>query len=165
MVDTDRIEEVSTGEVQATCGDRILASNAIGSCIAIVVFDSVMRIGGIAHIMLPGTAGHRHGKERLRYAEEAIEELLRRVKDLGSQPGDVAAVLVGGGNVLKRPDDTICTLNIQSVTGILRRRAIPVLARSLGGTKRRRVRLDLAFGCVFCSIGDDEEHVLWRLTI
>lgn len=161
----DLIEEVSTGEVRTSRGDRILVSNALGSCVAVVAFDSVMRIGGIAHVMLPGTAGHRHGAERLRYAEESIEELLHRVKALGSQLSNLATVLAGGGNVLYRPDDTICTLNIQSVTEILRRLAIPVLARSLGGTKRRRVKLDLASGCVFCAVGEDEEHVLWRLAI
>ena len=159
----ETIEEVCTGEVRSARRHVSLVSNAIGSCIAVMMVDPAKRTGGIAHVMLPGSAATARGDDhRLRYAENAIDELLRQMKALGSEKADVTAVLAGGGNVLQRPNDTICSMNIESVLGVLRQRGIPVAAASLGGTERRKVRIDLGACCVFHALGDRAEEMLWR---
>lgn len=162
MLDNETFEEVCTGEVRSA-GRRItLVSNAIGSCIAVMIVDHERGTGGIAHVMLPGGAESSRSEHPLRYAENAIDELLRQMKRLGSTDAGLIAVLAGGGNVLQRPDDTICSMNIRSVLGILARRGIPIAASSLGGTERRKVRLEIATCSVFQSLGDAGEEVLWQ---
>lgn len=162
MLDNVTFQEVCTGEVRSAGRRGTLVSNAIGSCIAVMIVDQEKRTGGIAHVMLPGSAESSRFEHPLRYAENAIDELLRQMKKLGSSASGLTAVLAGGGNVLQRPDDTICSTNIKSVLGILAHRGVPIAASSLGGTQRRKVRLEIATCSVFQSLGDAREEVLWH---
>ena len=156
--------DVQTGKVKIAKGDIVIKSIAIGSCIAITVYDVKKRIGGLAHIMLPGKAP---GKtiEKTRYSENAIDELLIRMAREGSRKSDAEMCLVGAGNVLKKPDDTICSANIESTTQLLKKKNIPIRATMLGGTDRKGVFLDVASGTVSCTTGDGSEKVLWKPTV
>ena len=164
MLNIEKLQEVYTGEVRTT-RRAALVSHAIGSCIAVMMIDETRQTGGIAHVMLPGKAERAQHGHRFRYAEDAIEELMRQMKDLGSRQSDLIAVLAGGGNVLRRSDDTICSMNICSVLAVLKRRSVPVAASSLGGTERRKVRLDLSSSRVFQALGDGREQVLWQAVL
>ena len=164
MLRIETVQEVYTGEVRSTrCAT--LASNAIGSCIAVMMIDESRQTGGIAHVMLPGRAERAQQDHRFRYAENAIEELVRQMNDLGSRESELIAVVAGGGNVLRRPDDTICAMNINSVLDVLKKRGVPVAASSLGGMERRKVRLDLSTCRVFQALGDGREQVLWQAVL
>lgn len=148
------VVEVSTGEVKLLGGRGVLSAAAIGSCIAVVALDREVPCGGIAHVMLPGRARREGDPQKTRYAEDAIEELLRRLARFGTDPARLQFYLVGAGNVLQRADDTVCAGNISSVTGILDSRRLALWGLSLGGTRRRRVRLHLPSGRIECAIGD-----------
>lgn len=157
------IIEVSTGEVKSGAADDVLVASAIGSCVAVIVYDHERRFGCIAHIMLPGSCP-RHNDHTMRYSEDAIRELHTQMMNCGATCTSVAVCLAGGGNVLKRPDDTICSSNIGSVLSVLKREGFTVSAESLGGMQRRRVRLDIGAGCVTCALGDGPDTVLWKHT-
>ncbi|MEE8577340.1 MAG: hypothetical protein V3T31_08800, partial [candidate division Zixibacteria bacterium] len=58
--------DVDTGEVRVSSEPVILQSIALGSCIALVVYEREMKIGGIAHVMLPGKSPTL--KENTKYA-------------------------------------------------------------------------------------------------
>jgi chemotaxis protein CheD len=155
--------DVSTGEVKVARGGPILISAAIGSCVAVGALDNRRGIGGIAHVMLPGEApGGTGASERFRYARDAVKELMIRLEETGADMGRIVFCLVGGGNVLRREGDTICAANIASVRAILSRMGCTLGAESLGGFVRRRLRIDVADGRVFCGEGDGPERVLWR---
>lgn len=148
------VVEVSTGEVKVLEGQGILSAGAIGSCIAVVAFDRQAHCGGIAHVMLPGKARGSGDDNRLRFAEDAIEELFSSLGRVGASTNTTEVYLAGAGNVLQRPDDTVCAGNIASVNAILDTRQLGVCATSLGGMERRRVRLHLPSGRIECAIGD-----------
>jgi chemotaxis protein CheD len=154
-------QEVPTGEVRVGPAGATLVVSALGSCIAVVAFDLARKVGGIAHVMLPGQAAPAKAAVRHRYAVDAVNELLAQLSSLGSTPGDLTICLAGGANVLEREEDLICARNIASVTEVVSEKGLAVVARSLGGTRRRRIKLDVARGCVQCRVGDDGETVLW----
>jgi chemotaxis protein CheD len=155
--------DVQIGEVKAECGGVILKSKAIGSCIAIVAYDAMRKIGAMAHVMLPGRApANKKSSERMKYAADAIDVLVNRMIQLGSRNGDIEVVLVGGGNVLDRPDDTICRDNIESALEFCGKKHMRVKAQAVGGTERRSVSLDVECGTVFYSEGNGSEVELWR---
>lgn len=148
------VVEVSTGEVKLLKGAGVLSAGAIGSCIAVVAFDRTARCGGIAHVMLPGKARKSGDPGRLRYAEDAMAELFDSLRQVGATQSTMEVYLAGAGNVLQRPDDTVCASNISSVNAVLDATDLEVRASSLGGTARRRVRLHLPSGRIECAIGD-----------
>jgi len=157
------IIDVNTGEVRVDTTKIVLRSIAIGSCIVIAAYDSKNKIGAMAHIMLPGRAP-RDTSERTKYAADAIDEMINRMAHAGSNKDDIEVCLVGGGNVLKKEDDTICKDNIESTTRLLEQKHIPVRTALLGGTERKGVFLDIESGGVSYTEGDEKQKPLWKPT-
>ena len=156
-----KIIDVNTGEVKAAVEKGILRSLGIGSCIVVVAYNFSRKIGGMAHIMLPGTAPQQ-SSEKTKYAFDGIEQLLNQMLEAGAGTDGIEVCLVGAGNVLQKSDDTICDANIESVTGILEEKNISVMALVLGGTKRKSVLLDVENGSISYTEGDDPVKLLWR---
>ena len=157
-----KIIDVSTGQVKVARGGAILRSIAIGSCVAVAAYDPKKKMGALAHIMLPESAPKKHLADRTKYAADAIEEIIRRITRLGGNSDDIEVCLVGGANVLKKKDDTICKNNIKSTIRFLEKKRIPIKAKLLGGTIRRGICLDIASGSVFYMEGDGKEKLLYR---
>lgn len=154
--------DVQTGEVKAATGKMILRSIALGSCVAIVAYDQDMKNGAIAHVMLPGKATPRtKPHEKTKYAENAIEKLINLMAQIGSEIQDFKVAVVGGANVLKRPNDTIARDNVESNLKILNDNNIEIVATSVGGTERRNVAIDLDNGIITYTQGDSLDKELW----
>lgn len=167
MRNRDKMKEiidVQIGQVETGVGKVILQSKAIGSCIAIVAYDAVKKIGALAHVMLPGSAPSKKTIEKTKYAANAIDATVEKMSHLGSQKDDIEVALVGGGNILNREDDTICKANIESVLGLLGKKGLRVRAQAVGGTDRRSVSLDVESGKIFYTEGEGNEKLLWEST-
>lgn len=155
------IIDVNTGEVKVSAEKTMLRSIAIGSCIVVTAYDPKKKVGAMAHVMLPGSAPNK-SLERTKYAADAIDDMISRMIKAGSNQDHIEVCLVGGGNVLKREDDTICKSNIDSTTQLLKKRRIPVRSSVLGGTERKGVFLDVESGTVSYTQGDGKEQQLWK---
>jgi chemotaxis protein CheD len=155
------IVDVNTGEVKVGGKKIVLRSLAIGSCIVIAAYDIKRKIGAMAHVMLPGSAPEKTS-EKTRYAADAIDEMINKMIGAGSNKDDINVCLVGGGNVLKRQDDTICKDNIESTTRVLEKKQIPVRSTVLGGTERKGILLDVESSTVSYTEGDGKEKPLWK---
>ena len=157
-----KIVDVQIGQVKAGKGKVILQSKAIGSCVAIVAYDAITSIGALAHVMLPGRAPAKKKVEKTKYTANAIDAIVNKMSKLGSKKDDIEVVLVGGGNILNREDDTICKDNIESALKLLSEKQLKVKAQAVGGTARRSVSLDVEHGIVSYAEGNGAEKQLWR---
>jgi len=155
------IVDISTGEIEVGAKGIILRSVAIGSCVVAAAYDSKNNIGAMAHIMLPGRAPEK-AQQKTRYAADAIDALVSQMGQLGSKKDDIEVVLVGGGNVLGRENNTICEDNIESILELLKKKHLKIKAQAVGGTNRRSVSLDIEQGIVYCAEGNGSEKQLWR---
>ncbi len=155
--------DVDTGEVKIATEGTILRSVAIGSCVVVAAINFKRKIGAMAHIMLPGSAPQQ-SLEKTKYAFDGIEQLLNQMFEAGANTDETEVCLVGGGNVLKREDDTICEANIKSVTDILKENDIPIRSSVLGGTKRKSVFIDVEKGRISYIEGDEKEKILWQVS-
>ena len=151
---------VLTGEVKASKENIIFKSSAIGSCIVIAGYDKKLMVSAMAHVMLPGTSPEKSKTPKTRYAFNAIEDMIERMISLGADKENIEVCMVGGSNVLKRKDDTICLANINSVLKILNDKKIKIKAKSVGGTVRRGVLFDTKTGNVYHSIGGENDELL-----
>jgi len=158
---TKEIVDVNTGEVKIATEGAILRSVAIGSCVAVAAINFKRKIGAMAHIMLPGNAP-QHSLEKTKYAFDGIEQLLNQMFEAGASTDETEVCLVGGGNVLKKEDDTICEANIKSITKFLKEKNIPIKASVLGGTKRKSVFIDVENGRITFTEEDEKEKILWQ---
>lgn len=155
-------ESVNTGEVKVSKGGGILRASAIGSCVVVAMYDPVSRVGGMAHVMLPGVSRDQGPSKETRYAEEAVEETVRKMERLGAEQSRLCACLVGGANLLGDGRESPGADIVRSLIESLGRRKIAVAAEEVGGTHRRSCSLNAGVGRVTCTIGDSEQRTLWE---
>ena len=153
---------VATGEVKVCEEVGVLKSTAIGSCVVIAACDYQKHLGIMAHIMLPGCAPSNNYDESTRYAVDAISKMIKIVSLKGANLCDFEVCLVGGANVLKKHNDTICEKNIESVTRLLKEKNIPVKAAILGGTERKGISLNIKNGSFYFTEGETKRKLLWK---
>lgn len=157
------IIDVQIGQIKVEHGEKLLRSNAIGSCIVIAVYDAAKKNGALAHIMLPGTAPeNKKAEEKTKYAADAVDAIISQMAILGSKADDLDVVLVGGANVLNREDDTICEDNIESVLEILTQKNLKIRAKAVGGNKRKSIFFDIEKGIINYTEGESAQIILWK---
>jgi chemotaxis protein CheD len=154
----EEIIDVNTGEVKVTYEPVVLRAMAIGSCVVVVVFDRGKKIGGLAHIMLPGRSLKRESEDKTKYAEDAIDVLLEKLKNLGAKIEDLEVSLIGGADVLD--EESISYIMINSVLDYLKRLGIESKRQKLGGVQRRSASLNIGSGKIFYTEGDSQAKEL-----
>jgi len=151
--------DVLTGDAQFAIKGSLLRSNAIGSCVVVIVYNNTREIGGMAHVLLPGYS--TNSNDNFKYAGEAIDYLINNIRNKDDND-EIWGFLVGGANVLKRENDDIGEKNISSAQNYLRDKNVEILTQSTGGTKRRSVEFDIENKCIYFSIGDSDKMILWK---
>ena len=152
---------VSTGHIAAGSKEGVLTSSPLGSCLAVVAYDSTTKIGGLAHIMLPGKSPKGNNNK---YAEDAITNLTDELKILGVSKKNIEICLIGGANVLRKENDIIANNLVSSVFEILEKKKLDVIKTSVGGYERRTAILNLSLGIVNFTVGNSLENKLFQFT-
>jgi chemotaxis protein CheD len=112
----------------------------LGSCVAVCLWDSARKIGGINHYLLPAFTGD--GVASPRFGNVAIIELLERLAALGCRKRDLQAKLFGGACVIaafRNRTNHLGWENVQAAETILGREDIPVVGQDIGGDKGRKL--------------------------
>ena len=118
----------------------------LGSCVAVCLWDPMLKIGGINHYMLPLWNGQ--GLASPKYGNIAIEKLLEKMKSFGSNQRNLKAKVFGGGEVIETNISQfhIGERNIQIAFEMLDEYKIPVLGKSVGGKQGRKIQFDTFTG-------------------
>jgi chemotaxis receptor (MCP) glutamine deamidase CheD len=120
------------GEVGASQLPTVL-DTLLGSCVAVCLYDPVLRMGGMNHILLPSC---RAGETSPRCGVHAMELLINEVMKLGGDRRRLVAKAFGGANVLEGIRvPPIGEGNARFVREFLALEKIPLIAERLGGTQ------------------------------
>ena len=142
-----RIVRLPMGGVFAG-GAHIKITTLLGSCVAACLYDPMAKVGGMNHILLPGSM--QAGDEGLatRYGVNAMELLINRIMKLGGEKKNLRAKAFGGAKMLAfaRGVIDIAAMNSQFILEFLKREHIPVEAYRLGGTWAVNVWFEPATG-------------------
>jgi len=129
----------------------VLVTHALGSCIAVLVYDPVARVAGLLHYMLPesGIDAERAGRLPFLFADTGIPLLLRSACQLGAVRSRLMVTAAGGAQML----DPTGTFNIGqrnhlAMRSIFANLGVPIQKEAIGGTSSRTVRIDVASGRV-----------------
>ena len=114
-------------------GDEVLVTYALGSCVGICLYDSRLKLAGMAHIMLSSSQGFSPvGKELEKFADTAIPRLLARMEQQGALRSRMTAKIAGGAQMFHGGGNVqlsdIGKRNIEAVKEELRRLRIPIMA-------------------------------------
>ena len=130
---------------------RDLVAYSLGSCIGICLWDPIVRVAAMAHVVLP-TAPAGRVRTPSKFGDTAVPAMLGALDRAGAQKlrlqckivGGAAVLAIGGGGSLPN----IGQRNAEAVKAALARSNIRVQAEETGGNQGRTVRLDAATGRV-----------------
>jgi chemotaxis protein CheD len=146
---------VRVGELRISPGEDVLFAIGLGSCVAVALYDSEQRIGGLAHIMLPSPADARAGAPPGRFASSGIALLLDMMQASGAARQLVSARIAGGASmfagVLPESGRNLGERNIEAVRAALLHASVPIIGEDVGGMHGRSVYLDTRAGSVVVS--------------
>ena len=133
----------------AAKGGATLVSIGLGSCIGLALVDRARGIAGLAHVLLPAAPADGAGGTPGKFADHAVPALLQELAPLGSRPGRLEAVLVGGAKMFSVGSSMdIGARNDDAARAALAAARIPVRAADVRGSTGRTIRVDPATGIV-----------------
>jgi len=128
-----------------------LVTYALGSCIAVVVYDPVAKVGGMLHFMLPEASGGLGAERPLAmFADTGVPVLIDRVLALGADKRRLIVRAAGGAQVMD-PNEVfnIGKRNQLALKKVMWKAGVFVHGEDLGGSVSRTVRLEMAGGRMF----------------
>lgn len=141
---------VGLGEIKVTKDPtEILTCLGLGSCIGICAFDPISKVAGMAHIVLPSSAGVT-GKVSPKYADIGVPALLEEVSKQGGSTSRMIIKISGGaqmslagghGNAFQ-----IGAKNTAVVKEILASQHLKIKGEDTGGNHGRTMRFYLETG-------------------
>lgn len=147
---TDLLVRVADAKVAAAEG--VLATLGLGSCVAIILYDAVAKVGGMAHVMLPSPTLSRDRTNPARFPETAVPHLVKEMARLGASPERLRGRLVGGAsmfaNLASHGVAQMGERNVQASRDALKAARIPLVGAETGQDYGRSVYFNVADGTV-----------------
>lgn len=139
-------KSVGMGQIAVAQGPARLHA-VLGSCVAVALYSSRLRVGALAHVVLPCANG-RPGLPG-KFADTAIPEMIALLKGHGVGASGLTAKIAGGACMFAATGPMqIGDANIQAVAKALAAAGVRIAGQDVGRTTGRRVSLDCATGTV-----------------
>ncbi|PLX13326.1 MAG: chemotaxis protein CheD [Marinilabiliales bacterium] len=128
--------------------EPIWITTVLGSCVAVCMWDPVLKMGGMNHYMLPYWNGN--GLASPKFGNIAIDKLIKRMENLGSNRRNLIAKVFGGGEVIETTIGLfhIGDRNIKIAEELLADYRINIKGSSTGGKQGRKIYFNTYTGVV-----------------
>ncbi|MBF0309210.1 MAG: chemotaxis protein CheD [Magnetococcales bacterium] len=135
------------GAIFCKNGDYVVTT-VLGSCIAVCLWDCVMKRGGMNHYKLPLWNGD--GLPSPKFGNIAITKLLEMMLDMGCRRENLKAKVFGGGAVIRSESGllNVGERNIQVARDMLHQQRLPIVAADVGGIQSRKVIFNTLDGSI-----------------
>lgn len=144
---------VKIAEYKAVKNPEILKTYGLGSCVAVILYDPIKKVGGLSHFMLPSSkAWNSKRKKPGKFVDTSVKNLLLEMEKLGASKHRITAKLVGGASMFKNliePDTlSMGQRNIEAAKKTLNEHKIKILSEDVGEDYGRSVSFDTETGDV-----------------
>ena len=125
----------------------------LGSCVAVCLFDPIMKLGGLNHFMLPDISRSKHGDvDSLLSGNYAMEALLNALLVRGAKKARLQAKAFGGGTIIDTDSGSLSIgmRNASFTKEWLQREGIPLQSSDFLGPWSRKIVFLPTTGDAFC---------------
>ena len=77
--------------------EHVAFKTLLGSCVAIMFYDQVLKIKGMNHFLLPST---KSSNEDMKYGLYSVEAMLNEMYKMGCKKGNMVAKIAGGADIV-----------------------------------------------------------------
>jgi Chemotaxis protein; stimulates methylation of MCP proteins len=143
--------KVGMADLNIASNGALIRTSGLGSCVGVTLYDSVAKIAGMAHIMLPTSEIARESSfNAAKYADTAIPALIQAMENAGASITRMVAKMAGGAQMFAfasvNDSMRIGPRNVESCKLALEQVSIPIHAEDTGANFGRTIELDSATG-------------------
>lgn len=155
-----KVEEVRVDMAEMKVESRpVELLTSVGSCVAICMYDSIHRCGGLAHIMLPHSSLGLQEPLPPKFADTAVPALIKGIREITGAENRLSAKIAGGANMFANTGANgldIGAKNVKAVCSALAEHRIRLIGEDVGGSHGRRVNFNLASGVIIVRLHNGE---------
>jgi chemotaxis protein CheD len=140
---------VAVGDMKIGRDADLIVTHALGSCLGLVVYDPVERVGGLLHAMLPLSKINPAKAEANPYmfVDTGVPALFKALYEIGGQKSRMVIKAAGCGNPLGKNElFKIGERNHTILKKLLWKNNILLETEDVGGTASRTLHFDVATG-------------------
>ncbi len=127
---------IGISDMKIVKSEDALVTYALGSCVGICLYDPVIKVGGLGHIMLPNFPVNNPKENKYRFADTCIPAMIEQMERLGSSRRRIVAKIAGGAKMFDVSGDSafgsIGARNVAAVKSSLQSFQIPIRAEDTG---------------------------------
>lgn len=140
--------------------DDALITHALGSCIAVCIFDHTNGVGGLLHFLLPDASinPERAKSQPAAFANSGLPLLFQSAYSLGLDKKRCRVRLIGGAEVARHEGTSTLNVgkrNLLAARNILWKNGLLVESEATGGSAPRSVSLHMSDGTLNVMSGRD----------
>ncbi|KAB3535857.1 chemotaxis protein CheD [Alkaliphilus pronyensis] len=139
-----KVIKVGMADLQVVEEPHILTTLGLGSCVGIALYDKQKKIAGLAHIMLPSSTQIKNNSNLAKFADTAIDLLIKEMVKRGASTARLKAKITGGAQMFSFGNNggdlmKIGYRNVIATKEILELYKIDILAEDTGGNHGRTI--------------------------
>ncbi len=142
---------VSVGDMKLGKEGDLIITHALGSCLGLMVYDPVAKIGGLLHAMLPIS---RINMEKARenpymFVDTGVPLLFKLLYEMGCQKKRMIIKAAGCGNPMGNNEMfKIGNRNYTVLKKLLSKNSLLIESENIGGTISRSVNFNILTGSI-----------------
>lgn len=149
MIELNTVVKVGIADLNLVEKDGSIRTSGLGSCVGVVLYDELIRLAGMVHVMLPNSSlAKEESLNEAKYADTGIEELISRLLRKGASLKRLKCKMAGGAQMFQFSSKSdlmrIGPRNSEAVKQTLTKHHIPIMAEDLGGSKGRTIEFFVA---------------------
>ena len=157
-----RIVGVADMAISSTPGDTII-THALGSCLGIIVYDPVVKVGGLLHVMLPQSSidPAKAASNPSMFVDTGVPRLFKECYKLGAKKEKMIIKVAGGAAINENPGRDgeagggdffkIGKRNFVMLRKLLWKNGVLIEAHDVGSNISRTLQVEIATGAVTVS--------------
>ncbi len=153
---------VYVGDMKTGEEEDVLVTHALGSCLGLMVYDPVARVGGLLHAMLPLSSinPQKARANPYMFVDTGVPMLFKTLYGLGGQKSRLVVKAAGCGKPLGNDEMfKIGERNYTVLKKLLWKNNVLLEAEDVGGTASRTVHFELSTGRTTISSGGGKTDI------
>ena len=91
--------KVGMADLNVCAAPDAITTLGLGSCVGIVLYDSVVKKAGMVHVMLPDSTKIRNNENVAKFADTGIAVLIEKLEKIGASRSRLTAKIAGGAQM------------------------------------------------------------------
>ncbi len=135
--------------------EAVLVTYALGSCIGVTIYDTVAKVGGLLHYLLPESKldQKKAAKNPYMFADTGIPALFKAAYELGAKKQRMKVIVAGGSQIMDQAGFfNIGKRNDIALRKMFHKNNVLIDHRDVGGVVNRTVKLEVNTGDVWIKV-------------